>query len=63
MIKNIICRLRELLIYVFKKVPILLLVEVWTIVRVLTTMLIVIYIILDRFWETNIDAFILNFVK
>ena len=57
------CRLRELLIYVFKAVPILLLVEVWTIVRVTTTLLIVMYIIVDRFWETNIDAFILNFVK
>jgi hypothetical protein len=63
MIKNLICRLRELLIYVFKKVPIVLLVEVWTIVRVLTTMLIVMYIILDRFWDANIDAFMLNFIK
>jgi hypothetical protein len=63
MIKNIICRLRELLIYVFKKVPILLLLEIWTIVRVLSTLLIVVYIIVDRFWDTNIDAFILNFTK
>jgi hypothetical protein len=57
MIKHIICRLRELLIYVFKAVPILLLLEIWTIVRVLTTLLIVVYIIVDRFWKTNIDAF------
>ena len=63
MIKHIICRLRELLIYVFKEVPILLLLEIWTIVRVLTTLLIVVYIIVDRFWNTNIDAFILNFIK
>ena len=63
MIKKIICRLRELLIYVFKKVPILLLLEIWTIVRVLSTLLIVVYIIVDRFWDTNIDAFILNFTK
>jgi hypothetical protein len=63
MIKNIISRLRELSIYVFKEIPIVLLLEVWTIVRVLTTLLMVLYIIVDRFFETNIDAFILNFVK
>ena len=63
MIKNIICRLREFLIYVFKQVPIILLIEVWTIVRVLTTLSLVVYIILNRFLETNIDAFILNYVK
>ena len=63
MIKNIISRLCELSIYVFKEIPIVLLLEVWTIVRVLTTLLMVLYIIVDRFFETNIDAFILNFVK
>jgi len=63
MIKNIISRLRELLIYIFKEVPIILLLEVWTIVRVLITVLMVLYIIMDRFFDTILDMFILNFVK
>ena len=63
MIQNIICRLREFLIYVFKEVPVLFLVEIWTIIRVTSTLIIVVYLIGDKFWETNIDAFMMNFVK
>jgi hypothetical protein len=63
MIKNIISRLHKLLIYIFKEVPIILLLEVWTIVRVLITVLMVLYIIMDRFFDSILDMFILNFVK
>ena len=63
MIQNIICRLREFLIYVFKEVPVLFLVEIWTIIRVTSTLIIVVYLIGDKFWDTNIDAFMMNFVK
>jgi len=63
MIKNIISRLHKLLIYIFKEVPIILLLEVWTIVRVLITVLMVLYIIMDRFFDSILDMFILNSVK
>lgn len=63
MISRIVCRLRQLLIYVFKEVPVLFLIEIWAIIRVITTMLIVVYIIASSFWKNNIDACILSFFK
>lgn len=62
-ITKIICRLRRLLIYVFKEIPILLLMEIWTIFRVLTTMLLVGYIALNGFSKNDMDAYILSFFK
>lgn len=63
MMKNLICRLRELLIYTLTEIPVVLLVEVWAIGRVLTIMLIVVYLILGNFWKDGLGASILNFFK
>jgi hypothetical protein len=63
MIKKIICRLRELLIYIFKEIPIILLIKVWTVTRVITTIILVIYIMVDRFLKNDLNTFILDFIK
>ena len=63
MIIKMICRLRKLLIYVFKEIPVILLLEIWTIARVLSTLTIVLYIIINNFLKNNIDACILSFFK
>lgn len=61
--KEIISRLRRLLIYVFKEIPVVLLVEVWAIARALTIIIMVLYIIMVSFYKNNIDVNILNFFK
>lgn len=61
--KKIICRLRRLLIYVFKEIPVVLLVEIWAIARALSIISMVVYIIIVSFYKNNIDASILSFFK
>jgi len=58
---KILCRLREFLIYVFKEIPIILLLEAWTIARVTSTLIIVLYIIINNFLKNDIDACMLSF--
>ena len=62
-IGKMMCKLYRLLIYVFKEVPVILLLEIWTIARVITIVLIVVYIILGNIWDSNIDVNILKILK
>jgi hypothetical protein len=62
-IKNIISRLREILIYILKDIPIILLLEVWSIARVLSIALSVIMIVISGFVRNNPDACILTIFR
>ena len=60
---KMMCKLYRLLIYVFKEVTLQYLLEIWTIARALSILLIVAYIILGNTWINYIDGNILQILK
>jgi hypothetical protein len=60
---KMMCKLYRLLIYVFKEVTLQYLLEIWTIARALSILLIVAYIILGNTWINYIDGNILQMLK
>jgi hypothetical protein len=62
-IKKLLCRLREILIYILKEIPILFLIEIWTIIRVVSISITVGFIIIDSYLRNNPDVSILTFFK
>jgi hypothetical protein len=61
-IKKLLCRLREILI-ILKEIPILFLIEIWTILRVVSISITVGFIIIDSYLRNNPDVSILTFFK
>jgi hypothetical protein len=62
-IKKYLCRLREILIYTFKEIPVMFLIEIWTLVRVVSISITVGFIIVDSYLRNNLDSCILTFFK
>ena len=62
-IKKYLCRLREILIYTFKEIPVMFLIEIWTLVRVVSISITVGFIVVDSYLRNNLDSCILTFFK
>jgi hypothetical protein len=62
-IKKQICRLREALTYTLKKIPIISLIEIWSITRVLFISISVIFLIVDNYLRHNSDTCIFTLLK
>jgi hypothetical protein len=58
-----ISKLREILSYTFKKMPIVFLIEIWTLTRALTILITVGIIIIDGYLRNNSDVCVLTLFK
>jgi len=58
-----ISKLREILAYTFKKMPIVFLIEIWTLTRALTILITVGIIIIDGYLRNNSDVCVLTLFK